>query len=371
MMRSECLRSPPAADARRGITRAAFDRLAADDAACGLAHPRVELALRRGRPASPVMAVIVLPWHTWAEKTGLLGCATPRRSTTRLPAYRASGRSESRRDALVRCDLDDIRPADRAEGSAPRAGVARGGKLILGAKRPIFCVVATLGWADPVVGTSGDDDASTSRLASSRAHRARPTTMLATTRVALAPVASSVAQRKPAGRARVASPKRPAGTHRSASQSRLRLVQASTRPPRRRGPRRVRQPRARRHRRESRESREKPRPPPRLRWRSRALATVLGTAYSFPFLWALAIVPCMLGLVNPVYVFSVGYGLSVAAQGIGLLAAAVRVRGLDIQPVPRASPRRRLLRRSARRFPLLAERDVDGVGAAREERAGG
>ena len=33
--------------------------------------------------------------------------------------------------------------------------------------------------------------------------------MLATTRVALAPVASSVAQRKPAGRARVASPKRP------------------------------------------------------------------------------------------------------------------------------------------------------------------
>ena len=49
----------------------------------------------------------------------------------------------------------------------------------------------------------------------------------------------------------------------------------------------------------------------------------------------------------------------------------VRVRGLDIQPVPRASPRRRLLRRSTRRFPLLAERDVDGVGAAREERAGG
>ena len=52
------------------------------------------------------------------------------------------------------------------------------------------------------------------------------------------------------------------------------------------------------------------------------LATVLGTAYSFPFLWALSIVPCLLGLVNPVYVFSVGYGLSVAAQGIGLLAAA-------------------------------------------------
>ena len=39
----------PAADARGGIARAAFDRLAADDAACGLAHPRVELALRRGR----------------------------------------------------------------------------------------------------------------------------------------------------------------------------------------------------------------------------------------------------------------------------------------------------------------------------------
>ena len=35
--------------------------------------------------------------------------------------------------------------------------------------------------------------------------------MLATTRVTLAPVASSVAQRRPAGRARVASPKRPAG----------------------------------------------------------------------------------------------------------------------------------------------------------------
>ena len=44
------------------------------------------------------------------------------------------------------------------------------------------------------------------------------------------------------------------------------------------------------------------------------LATVLGTAYSFPFLWALSIVPCLLGLVNPVYVFSVGYGLSVAAR---------------------------------------------------------
>ncbi len=52
------------------------------------------------------------------------------------------------------------------------------------------------------------------------------------------------------------------------------------------------------------------------------LATVLGTAYSFPFLLALSVVPCLLGLVNPVYVFSVGYGLSVAAQGIGLLAAA-------------------------------------------------
>jgi hypothetical protein len=104
--------------------------------------------------ASPVMAVIVLPWHTWAEKTGLLGCAAPRRSTTRLPAYRASGRSESRRDALVRCDLDDIRPADRAEGSAPRAGVARR-EAHFRREKAHFLVVATLGWADPVVGTRG------------------------------------------------------------------------------------------------------------------------------------------------------------------------------------------------------------------------
>ena len=32
----------------------------------------------------------------------------------------------------------------------------------------------------------------------------------------------------------------------------------------------------------------------------------------------LSLVPCCLGFVNPVYVFSVGYGLSVAAQGAGL-----------------------------------------------------
>ena len=54
-----------------------------------------------------------------------------------------------------------------------------------------------------------------------------------------------------------------------------------------------------------------------------ALGAVLGTAWSFPALWALAVVPCCLGFVNPVYVFSVGYGLSVAAQGAGLLAMSV------------------------------------------------
>ena len=54
-----------------------------------------------------------------------------------------------------------------------------------------------------------------------------------------------------------------------------------------------------------------------------ALGAVLGTAWSFPALWALAVVPCCLGSVNPVYVFSVGYGLSVAAQGAGLLAMSV------------------------------------------------
>ena len=53
------------------------------------------------------------------------------------------------------------------------------------------------------------------------------------------------------------------------------------------------------------------------------LGAVLGTAWSFPALWALAVVPCCLGFVNPVYVFSVGYGLSVAAQGAGLLAMSV------------------------------------------------
>eukprot|EP00227_Mantoniella_beaufortii_P004872 CAMPEP_0197614012 /NCGR_PEP_ID=MMETSP1326-20131121/59310_1 /TAXON_ID=1155430 /ORGANISM="Genus nov. species nov., Strain RCC2288" /LENGTH=404 /DNA_ID=CAMNT_0043182881 /DNA_START=511 /DNA_END=1726 /DNA_ORIENTATION=- len=51
---------------------------------------------------------------------------------------------------------------------------------------------------------------------------------------------------------------------------------------------------------------------------------ILGTSLAFPALWLFALVPCMLGLINPVYVFSVGYGLSVAAQGAGLLALAMQ-----------------------------------------------
>ena len=54
-----------------------------------------------------------------------------------------------------------------------------------------------------------------------------------------------------------------------------------------------------------------------------APAAVLSTPLSFPALWFLAFVPCCLGFINPIYVFSVGYGLAVAAEGAGLLALAV------------------------------------------------
>jgi steroid 5-alpha reductase family enzyme len=145
--------------------------------------------------------------------------------------------------------------------------------------------------------------------------------MLATTRVTLAPVSSSVAQRKHAGRARVASPKRPAGligalrnrafdTSKPRRAHRAVVVRAASVNPAL-GDIAAKAAKA-----------VKAAPAAKAAMAIPSLATVLGTAYSFPFLWALAIVPCMLGLVNPVYVFSVGYGLSVAAQGIGLLAAA-------------------------------------------------
>lgn len=206
---------------------------------------------------------------------------------------------------------------------APRAlrrePASRGGKLILGAKRPNFLLWLSMGRSG--CGHSGDD-ASTSRLASSHAHRARPTTMLATTRVTLAPVASSVAQRKRAGRARVASPKRPSAGLLGALRNRA-IVSSKPRRAHRAvvvraasvnpalGDIAAKAAKA-----------VKAAPAAKAAMAIPSLATVLGTAYSFPFLWALSIVPCMLGLVNPVYVFSVGYGLSVAAQGIGLLAAA-------------------------------------------------
>ena len=38
----------------------------------------------------------------------------------------------------------------------------------------------------------------------------------------------------------------------------------------------------------------------------------------FATMWLLSIVPCCLGFINPVYVFSVGYGLAVASQAAGL-----------------------------------------------------
>ena len=50
------------------------------------------------------------------------------------------------------------------------------------------------------------------------------------------------------------------------------------------------------------------------------LGAVLASSFAFPALWALAAVPCCLAFLNPVYVFSVGYGLSVAAQAGGIAA---------------------------------------------------
>jgi hypothetical protein len=48
--------------------------------------------------------------------------------------------------------------------------------------------------------------------------------------------------------------------------------------------------------------------------------TMANALASVPFacIWVLSLVPCFLGLVNPVYVFSVGYGLAVASMGAGL-----------------------------------------------------
>ena len=50
------------------------------------------------------------------------------------------------------------------------------------------------------------------------------------------------------------------------------------------------------------------------------LGAVLASSFAFPALWAFAAVPCCLAFLNPVYVFSVGYGLSVAAQAAGIAA---------------------------------------------------
>ena len=51
-----------------------------------------------------------------------------------------------------------------------------------------------------------------------------------------------------------------------------------------------------------------------------SLGAALASSYAFPALWAFAAVPCCLAFLNPVYVFSVGYGLSVAAQAAGIAA---------------------------------------------------
>jgi len=51
-----------------------------------------------------------------------------------------------------------------------------------------------------------------------------------------------------------------------------------------------------------------------------SFGAVLASSFAFPALWAFAAVPCCLAFLNPVYVFSVGYGLSVAAQGVGIFA---------------------------------------------------
>ena len=50
------------------------------------------------------------------------------------------------------------------------------------------------------------------------------------------------------------------------------------------------------------------------------LNAALASSYAFPAIWAFAAVPCCLAFLDPVYVFSVGYGLSVAAQATGIAA---------------------------------------------------
>ena len=52
------------------------------------------------------------------------------------------------------------------------------------------------------------------------------------------------------------------------------------------------------------------------------LGAVLASGYAFPATWACAAIPCCLGFLNPVYVFSVGYGLAVASAALGVLAMA-------------------------------------------------
>jgi hypothetical protein len=62
------------------------------------------------------------------------------------------------------------------------------------------------------------------------------------------------------------------------------------------------------------------------------MANVLSTL-PLAVMWVLSIIPCCLGFINPVYVFSVGYGLSVAAQGAGLWAGG-GARHYTLHPKP-------------------------------------
>ena len=63
-----------------------------------------------------------------------------------------------------------------------------------------------------------------------------------------------------------------------------------------------------------------------------SLGAALASSCAFPALWAFAAVPCCLAFVNPVYVFSVGYGLSVAAQAAGI-AAMLHLSGVWVPAV--------------------------------------
>ena len=63
-----------------------------------------------------------------------------------------------------------------------------------------------------------------------------------------------------------------------------------------------------------------------------SLGAALASSFAFPALWAFAAVPCCLAFVNPVYVFSVGYGLSVAAQAAGI-AAMLHLSGVWVPAV--------------------------------------